>query len=175
MRTALAGGAGTGYRFRHAGSVHRRTGPRSARTGQLAAAAELPEVQVRFGYPAPPFGPPVREGSRRAEVGHAAGAGQLIDIGGNPLQDRGHPGQVGHHVRPVRMIAVGAQVDHRGELAGMQVGQPAGALAEPAHLIEQAVTDQVAPIQFGIVLSAGVFRRGPARDPQLPQRGIQPV
>jgi hypothetical protein len=90
----------------------------------------------RSGYPAPPFGPPVREGGRRAEVGHAAGAGQLLDIGGDPLQDRGHPGQVGHHVRPVGVIAVGAQVDHRGELAGVQVGQPAGALAQPVHLID---------------------------------------
>ena len=60
---------------------------------QLAAAAELPEVQVRLGYPAPP----VRERSRRAEVGHAADAGQLIDVGGDLLQDHGHPGQVGHH------------------------------------------------------------------------------
>jgi hypothetical protein len=40
--------------------------------GQVAAAAELPEVQVRLGYPAPPFGPPVRPGGRPAEVGHAA-------------------------------------------------------------------------------------------------------
>jgi hypothetical protein len=47
--------------------------------------AEGPELQVRLGDPAPPFGPPVREGSRRAEVGHAAGAGQLIDVGGDPL------------------------------------------------------------------------------------------
>jgi hypothetical protein len=75
---------------------------------------ELPDVQVRLGYPAPPFGPPVRAGRRRAEVGHAAGAGQLIDIGGNPLQDRGHPGQVGHLVHPAGMIVFGAQVDHRG-------------------------------------------------------------
>jgi hypothetical protein len=35
--------------------------------------------------------------------------GQLIDIGGNPLQDRDHPGQVDHHVRPVGMIAYGTQ------------------------------------------------------------------
>jgi hypothetical protein len=125
--------------------------------------------------PAPPFGPPVRAGGRRAEVGHAAGAGQLIDIGGNPLHDRGHAGQVGHHVRPVGMIAFGAQVDHWGELLGVQVGQPAGALAEPAHLIEQAVADQVAPVQFGILIPAGVFRCGPARGPQLPRRGIQLV
>jgi hypothetical protein len=43
------------------------------------------------GNPAPPSGPPVGDGSRRAEVGHAAGAGQLIDIGGDPLQDRCNP------------------------------------------------------------------------------------
>jgi hypothetical protein len=53
------------------------------------------------GYPAPPFGPPVGAGGRRAEVRHAAGAGQLIDVGGDPMQDRGYPGQVGHQVRPV--------------------------------------------------------------------------
>jgi hypothetical protein len=55
--------------------------------GQLAAAAELPEVQVRLGDPAPPSGPPVREGRRRVKVGHPAGAGQLVDVGGDPLQD----------------------------------------------------------------------------------------
>jgi hypothetical protein len=60
--------------------------------GQLAAAAELPEVQVRLGDPVPPLGSPVREGGRRAEVGHAAGAGQLIDVGGYPLHDRRHRG-----------------------------------------------------------------------------------
>ena len=77
--------------------------------GQLAAAAELPEVQVRFCCPAPSFGAPVTQ-HRRGEVGHAAGTGQFIDIGGNTLQDRGHPGQVGHHVRPVGMIAFGRRL-----------------------------------------------------------------
>jgi hypothetical protein len=32
--------------------------------GQLVAAAELPEVQVRLGYPAPAFSPPIRAGGR---------------------------------------------------------------------------------------------------------------
>ena len=62
--------------------THPGTQARSSAACCLLRAAELPEVQVRVGYPASPFGPPVREGSRRAEVGHAAGAGQLIDIGG---------------------------------------------------------------------------------------------
>ncbi len=182
MRTAPAGGDGTGcmpdrteYRFHHAGSVQRRTDPRSARTEAACCGGRTPEVQVRLGYPAPPFGPPVRKGTRRAEVGHAAGAGQLIDIGGDPLQDRGHPGQVYHHMRPVGMIAFGPQVDHRGKLAGMHVGHPVGALAQPARLIERAVADQVAPVQLGIVIPARVFRCGPARGPQVSQRGIQRI
>jgi hypothetical protein len=39
----------------------------------------------------------------------------------------------------------------------MQVGQPAGALAEPACLIAPAVADQVTPVQIGVVRSAGAF------------------
>jgi hypothetical protein len=42
--------------------------------------------------------------------------------------------------------------------------QPAGALADPVHLIEQAVADQVALVQLGIVIPVGVFWRGPARN-----------
>ena len=77
---------------------------------QLLAAAELPEAQVRLGRPAPPLSLAAGQDSGRPEAGDAAGAGQLIDIGGNPLQDRRNPGQVGHDVRPVGVIALGAQV-----------------------------------------------------------------
>jgi hypothetical protein len=143
--------------------------------GQLVTAAELPEVQVGLGYPAPPFGPPVRQGARRAEVGGAAGAGQFADVGGDPLQDRGHPWQVDRHQRLIGVIAVGAQVDRRGVLAGVQVGQPIGALADPADLIDQAVADQVTPVQLGVVIRIGVFGVGSARGPQLPQGDIQLV
>ena len=107
--------------------------------------------------------------------GATASSGQLIDIGGDLLQDHGHPGQVGHHQRPGGVIAVGTQVDRRRELAGMQVGQPVCALADPAQLIDQAVTDQVAPVQLGVVIPAGVFRGGPARGLQPAQGGIQLV
>lgn len=71
------------------------------------------------------------------------------------------------------MIAFGVRIDRRREPAGVQVGQPVGALAGPARLIEQAVADQVAPVQFGIVIPAGIFGCGPARGPQLAQRGIE--
>jgi hypothetical protein len=121
MGTAPAGDGGTGCtprkrecQSRRAGSAPRRTGPRSARTGAACYGSRTPEVQVGPGYPAPPFGPPVRQGARRAEVGGAAGAGQFGDVGGDPLQDRGHPWQAGHHQRLIGVIAVGAQVDRRG-------------------------------------------------------------
>jgi hypothetical protein len=133
MCTVPAGGAGTGHtpdragcRFRRAGSVQRRTDPRSAWTGAACCGGRTPGSPGPARRPAPPSGPPVREGSRRAEAGHAAGAGQLTDIGGDPLQDRRHPGQAGHHQRPAGVIAVGAQVDRLGILADVQrVSQPA--------------------------------------------------
>jgi hypothetical protein len=71
------------------------------------------------------------------------------------------------------VIAVWAQVDRRRVFADVQVDQPAGALAEPADLVDQTVADQVAPVQFGVVIPAGVFRGGPARGPQLSQGGVE--
>jgi hypothetical protein len=145
--------------------------------GQLAAAAEFPEVQVRLGCPAPPFGLPVREGSRRVEVGHAAGAGQLIDVGGDPLQDRGHPGQVGHHVRPVGMIVFGAQVDRRGELLGGRwVSQPAHWRSQPTSSSRRSQI-RSRPSSSASSSPSGSSGAGQpaARGPQLAQGGIQPV
>jgi len=42
----------------------------------------------------------------------------------------------------------GGSRNRRWVLAGVQVGQPVCALADPAHLIDQAVADQVAPVQL---------------------------
>jgi hypothetical protein len=41
----------------------------------------------------------------------------------------------------------------------VQVGQPVGALADPGHLIDQAVADQVAPVQLATDLPAAVLAR----------------
>lgn len=57
----------------------------------------------------------------------------------------------------------------------MQVGQPIGALADPADLIDQAAADQVAPVQLGVVIRIGVFGAGPARGPRLRRGNIQLV
>jgi hypothetical protein len=130
------------------------------------------KVQVRFCCPAPSFGAPVTQHRRAVQAGHAAGAGQLIYIGSNPVQDRRHPGKVGHHVRPLGAIAIWAQVDRRREPLGVQVGQPPGALAQPAGLIEQAVADQVAAVQPGVVIPVGVFRGRPVSRPQFSQGGL---
>jgi hypothetical protein len=52
------------------------------------------------------------------------------------------------------MIVFGAHVDPGGT-PWCTGGQPAGALAEPADLVEQAVADQVAPVQLGVVIPVG--------------------
>jgi hypothetical protein len=81
-------------------------------------------------------------------------------------------GQAGHHQRAAGVIAVQAQVGRRGILAGVQVGQPADALAQPARLIDQPVADQAAAVKPGVVVPAGIFGRGPARvEPPEAERG----
>ena len=40
----------------------------------------------------------------------------------------------------------------------MQAGQPVGALPEPAHLIDEPIRDQLAAVQFRVVIAIGVFR-----------------
>jgi hypothetical protein len=46
--------------------------PGALRLGQLAAAAELPEVQVRSCCPAPSFGAPVTQHRHGVQVGHSS-------------------------------------------------------------------------------------------------------
>ncbi len=72
-------------------------------------------------------------------------------------------------MRPLGAVALRAQVDRRREPLGVQVGQPPGALAQPADLIEQAVAGQVAAVQLDVVIPVGVFRGRPARRPQSPR------
>ena len=82
-------------------------------------------------------------------------------------------GQAGHHQRPARVIAVGTQVDRWGMLAGVQAGQPAGALPQPARLIGEPVRGSVPAVQFRVIIASEVFRGWPARSPHLTQRRVQ--
>jgi len=93
--------------------------PGPLRVRQFLALAVLAEVQVRFCCPAPSFGAPVTQHRQGVEVGHVAGAGPLIHVGSNPVQDRRHPGQVGRHVRPLGAVTLRAQVDRRRESLGV--------------------------------------------------------
>jgi len=101
---------------------------------------EVPGFRVRLGQPPTAFGPRVRQHRGGGQVLDPPGPGKLVDVGGDAVQDRRHSRQVDHYQRPP--------------------GQPAGALPKPAHLIEQAVADQVTPVQLGIVIPVGVFRAG---------------
>jgi hypothetical protein len=53
------------------------------------------------------------------------------------------------------------------------VREPARALPQPAHLIGEPVCDQLAAVQFRVIIAIGVFRGRPARRPQLTQRRVQ--
>ena len=143
--------------------------PRSARTGAACCGGRTPGSPDRVRLTGGAVRPAGQGGRSLCRGRPRGGRGQLVDVGGDPLQDRGHPGQVDHHQRLAGVIAVGPQVDRRGVLAGVQVGQPVCALADPAHLIDQAVADQVAPVQLGVVIPAGVFRGGPARGRSSPR------
>jgi hypothetical protein len=64
---------------------------------QVVAGAELAKVQVVLGGSAPLLNATVRTHRGDVELLDPPGAGQLVDIGGDPLQDRLDPGQVGYH------------------------------------------------------------------------------
>ena len=51
--------------------------------------------------------------------------------------------------------------------------EPARALPQPAHLIGEPVRDQLAAVQFRVIIAIGVFPGRPARRPQLTQRRVQ--
>jgi hypothetical protein len=58
-----------------------------------------------------------------------AGAGELVDVGGDPQQHPPDAIEVDHDVAAVGMIGVRAQVDHRRVLADFELLKPAGAVA----------------------------------------------
>ena len=94
----------------------------------LLSAAELPEIQVWLGHAPAAFGAPAGPHRGGGQVVDPAGVGELVDVGGDAVQDRRHPRQVDHHQCPLGVIAARAQVHRRRELPGVQEGQPAGAL-----------------------------------------------
>ena len=57
--------------------------------------------------------------------------------------------------------------------AGRPKISPIGALPKPAHLIDEPVRDQLAAVQFRVLIAIGVFRGRRARSRNLTQRRVQ--
>ncbi len=144
-------------------------------SGQPPSGAEGPELQVRLGQPPTAFGP--RVGQHRSGVQvldlDPPGPGEFVHVGGDPVDDRGHPRQADSDDGPVRPVGGRAQVDRRRVAAPDELPQPARALPQPAHLIDEPVSGQLAAVKFRVVMAIGVFRGRPARRPQLTQRRVQ--
>jgi hypothetical protein len=103
-----------------------------------------------------------------------AGPGQLVDAGGDAVDDRPHPRQVDRD-GPVRPVGGRAQVGRWRVAISIQVREPVRALPQPAHLTGQPADDGVPVVEFGVVPGIWIFRGGPAHRPQPTQRCVQHV
>src|SRR5712664_3222354 len=82
----VLGVAGTGVAFPAAVPLGLPGVPGSFRgCRDLLTAAELPEVQVRLGHAPAAFGAPAGQYRGGGEVVDPAGAGQLVDVGGDAV------------------------------------------------------------------------------------------
>jgi hypothetical protein len=94
------------------------------------------------------------------EVLDAAGAGDLIDIGGDPQQHPPDATDVDDDVAALGVIRFRAEVDHRRVLAELELRQPAGAVAQPLDLIDQPFGDQLAAGKLVIASAVGIRVEG---------------
>ncbi|MGW0779044.1 hypothetical protein ACWD01_36895 [Streptomyces sp. NPDC002835] len=85
-------------------------------------------VQVGFGQPAAALSARVVADPGGLQVLDAAGAGQVVDVEGDPPQDGRDPGQPDRHGACVGEVGFGAEVDGRRVRLGLQVVEPLGAL-----------------------------------------------
>ncbi|MGH3687405.1 MAG: hypothetical protein ACRDQ9_11340 [Pseudonocardiaceae bacterium] len=113
-------------------------------------------------------GPPIRQNRYGLQVHDPPGTGEFVNIGGNALQGRLHPGQVEYHVCGVGPVLGGAQVDRRRERFGVDLGQPRGALPQPTSLPSRSAI-RSRPPRLGARTAVGIFRGGAAHRPQLIQ------
>ena len=89
------------------------------------------------------------------EVLNGAGAGELIDVGGDAQQHPPDAIEVDDDVAVVGTICFGAQVDHRRVLAALELLKPGGAVAPPPDVINEALGDQLAAGEFLIATAGG--------------------
>jgi len=128
--------AGTGCRCSRAAGQSRRAGiARPARRPRPAPAAGLRKRAAAVGCRRPGTPGPARPaagGVRPARVGQHRGCVQVLDppdpgefvhVGGDAVDDRGHPREVDGHDSPVRPVGGRAQVDRgRADVAAAEFG-----------------------------------------------------
>jgi hypothetical protein len=88
-----------------------------------------------LGQPLAAFGPRVGQHRGGGQVLDPPGPGELVHVGGDAIDDRGHPRQVDGHEGPVRPVGGRAQAGRWRVAISVQVREPACALPQPAHLI----------------------------------------
>ena len=134
------------------------------------------EGERRLGETPAAFGAHVAVDLGVLELLDAAGAGELLDIGGDPQQHSPGAAEVDDDVAAVGVVCFRAQVDHRRVLAEVKLGQPACAVAQPLDLITEPLGDQLAAGQLVIAVAVGVLRCGPAvQRAQFPQSSVETV
>jgi len=101
------------------------------------------ELQVRLGQPPTAFGPRVGQHRGFVQVLDPPGPGELVHVGGDAVDDRGHPREVDGHDGPVWPVGGQAQVDRWRVAVSVQVREPVHAMPQPAHLIGEPVGDGV--------------------------------
>ena len=134
------------------------------------------EGKRRFGETPAAFGAHVAVNLGVLEILDSAGAGELIDIGGDPQQHFCDVTDVDDDVAALGVVCFGAQVDDRRVLAELKLGQPGRAVAQPLDLITESLGDQLAPGELVVAAAVGVLWCGPTvQRAQLPQRSVQTV
>lgn len=73
----------------------------------------------------------VRSHCRGVQVSDLASAGELIKVGGDPVEDRPHPREVDADGGGVRPVSSRPQVDDGRLAASLKLGQPLRALSQP--------------------------------------------
>ena len=134
----------------------------------------LGEGERRPGESPAAFGAYVRVNLGVLELVDAAGAGELIDVGGDPQQHSSDASEADDDVAALGVV--GAQVRDRRVLAEVELGQPPGAVAQPLNFVAEPLGDQLPPGHLVITAAVGILWCGPAvQRAQLTKRSIETV
>ena len=124
-------------------------------------------------------GPPTafrpRAGQHRGggQVPGPPNPGELVDVSGDPADDRRHPHEVGGHDGPARPAGGRAQADRRRAAISIQVREPACALPQPAHSSDSRLAMLSRPSSSVSSPESEPSGAGQPAAPQLAERRVQ--